>query len=60
LEIDGKQHKYRKEHDDERDKLLNEYGYIVYRIKWKNINTEMGKEYIKNEIDKFMEFYDNN
>lgn len=59
LEIDGKQHKYRKEHDDERDKNLIENGFIVYRIKWKNINTDNGKKYIKNEIDKFLEFYNN-
>ena len=57
LEIDGSQHKYRKEQDIKRDKLLNENGYNVYRIKWKNINTKKGKEYIKNEIDKFLEYY---
>ena len=34
LEIDGKQHKERKEHDIERDKFLTENGFIVYRIKW--------------------------
>ena len=59
LEIDGKQHKSRKEHDDFRDKILIENGYVIYRIKWKNINTENGKQYIKNEIDKFLEFYNN-
>ena len=60
LEIDGKQHKYRKEHDDFRDTILKKNNYVVYRIKWKNINTEKGKLYIKNEIDKFLLFYNIN
>jgi very-short-patch-repair endonuclease len=60
LEIDGKQHRSRQEHDDFRDKILIENGYVVYRIKWKNINTNNGKTYMKNEIDKFLEFYKNN
>ena len=34
-------------------------GWKVYRIKWKSINTDSGKLYIKNEIDKFLEFYRN-
>lgn len=57
LEIDGNQHKFRKESDNIRDNLLINNGYVVYRINWKNINTEFGKQYIKNEIDKFLEFY---
>ena len=59
LEIDGKQHNYkdRAESDEERDKLLKKNGYIVYRIKWKSINSEEGKAYIKSEIDKFLDFY---
>lgn len=57
LEIDGKQHKYREEHDLIRDNALIDNGYKVYRIRWKNINTESGKEYIKNEIEKFLEYY---
>jgi very-short-patch-repair endonuclease len=32
LEIDGKQHKDRKDHDKERDEYLTDLGYIVYRI----------------------------
>ena len=60
LEIDGKQHRSRQEHDDFRDKILIENGYVVYRIKWKNINTNNGKIYMKNEIDKFLKFYNNN
>ena len=59
LEIDGKQHKSRTEHDNFRDKILTENGYIIYRIKWKNINTKNGKQYMKNEIDKFLKFYNN-
>lgn len=57
LEIDGNQHKRRKEHDEERDELLSKNGYIVYRIQWKSINSDNGKKYLKEEIDKFMEFY---
>lgn len=59
LEIDGGMHKWRdrKEADIIRDKILASMGYKVYRIKWKSINTESGKKYIKEEIDKFLEFY---
>lgn len=32
LEIDGKQHKDRKDHDKERDEYLTNLGYIIYRI----------------------------
>ncbi len=57
LEIDGKQHKYRVEHDKVRDERLSNVGIKVFRIKWKSINNESGKIYIKNEIDKFLNFY---
>lgn len=57
LEIDGSQHSKRKEADRKRDNLLTNYGIKVYRIKWKNINTDNGKAYIKNEIDKFLKYY---
>lgn len=62
LEIDGKQHEYeeRKTSDIKRDKLLINYGIKVYRIKWKSINSEKGKNYIKEEINKFLEFYNGN
>jgi very-short-patch-repair endonuclease len=62
LEIDGKQHdtEERKEHDEYRDYYLTKNGYIVYRIKWKNITSNGGKEYIKNEIEKFIDFYNKN
>lgn len=60
LEIDGKQHNYndRKEKDVLRDELLNNIGIKVYRIKWKNPINEKNKIYLKNEIDKFLEFYE--
>lgn len=57
LEIDGKQHKERKEHDIERDSFLAENGFIVYRVKWNSINSEVGKTRMKEKIDKFLEFY---
>lgn len=57
LEIDGKQHKYRVEHDKFRDESLIKNGYDVYRIKWKSINTENGKQYIQQEINKFIQYY---
>lgn len=58
LEIDGRQHKLeeRIESDIVRNEALIKNGFIVYRIEWKNINTKKGKEYIKNEIEKFLEF----
>ncbi len=59
LEIDGRQHliQERIESDKKKDIFLSSRGWHVYRISWKNINSITGKEYIKNEIDKFIEFY---
>ena len=57
LEIDGKQHKDRKEHDTERDAFLSENGYVVYRVKWNSINSEIGKTRMKEKVDTFLEFY---
>lgn len=57
LEIDGSQHELRKEADNKRDEFLKSIGIKVYRIKWININTVKGKEIIKNEIEKFLNFY---
>lgn len=57
LEIDGDQHKYRKESDIKRDELLIKNGYIVYRIDWNEINSENGKKLMKDKIDKFLTFY---
>jgi predicted signal transduction protein with EAL and GGDEF domain len=61
LEIDGKQHNYpdRKESDKQRDKILKNAGYIVYRIKWNEINSEDGKIKMKSKIDKFLDFINN-
>tara|TARA_B100000767_G_C19678043_1_gene498260 strand:+ start:203 stop:1150 length:948 start_codon:yes stop_codon:yes gene_type:complete len=61
LEIDGKQHniKERKESDDIRDNLLKENGYTIYRIKWKSINNDIGKKYMKKEIDKLINYLKN-
>jgi len=61
LEIDGKQHEYkeRKKKDAERDEALIKNEYNVYRIKWKSINNEKGKEYMKNEINKFFKYLEN-
>jgi very-short-patch-repair endonuclease len=58
LEIDGKQHEYldRKASDAKKDKFLVDNGWRVYRIKWKSINNESGKIYIKEQIDKFLQF----
>jgi ribosomal protein S27AE len=59
LEIDGGQHKEKalKYRDDKKDLYLTENGWKVYRIPWKSINSEAGKQYIKNKIDGFVEFY---
>lgn len=60
LEIDGRQHDDRIEHDNTRDELLIKNGFKVYRIKWKSINSEKGKEYMKKEINDFLSFYNDN
>ena len=48
-------------HFDETENMYSIFwegkGWIVYRIKWREINSILGKEYIKNEIEKFIEFY---
>jgi len=57
LEIDGKQHKIkeRQEHDKIRDERLKNKGWKVYRIEWKSLPKN--NEYIKEEINKFLEWY---
>lgn len=59
LEIDGKQHSYpdRIASDEIRDAALKRYGIEVYRIKWKNPNNKQNKQYIKTEINNFLNFY---
>ena len=59
LEIDGKQHLERAEHDKVRDEFLKEQGYIVYRIAWHNINSSSGKALMQTKIDDFIAFYNN-
>lgn len=59
LELDGSQHKFRKNTDLIRDSFLNEQGIIVYRIEWNAINTKVGSTMMKNKIQKFLEYYDN-
>lgn len=59
LEIDGKQHLYedRKIKDIIRDNNLKSIGYEIYRISWNEINSENGKNKMKEKINKFLEFY---
>jgi very-short-patch-repair endonuclease len=60
LEIDGKQHKYedRAESDRIRDEILTQNNFIVYRVEWNEINSETGKQLMKEKIDNFLEFYE--
>lgn len=58
LEIDGKQHKDRKDHDKERDEYLTNLGYIVYRIDWNSINNQKGKDLMRSKINTFLNYYD--
>lgn len=59
LEIDGKQHQLpeRQESDRRKDTTLRQYGWKVYRIKWKSINSQSGKTYIKAEIERFLSYH---
>lgn len=61
LEIDGKQHLLpeRIKSDKEKDVFLESKGYTVYRIPWNSINNEIGKQEMKNKIDKFIKFLHN-
>lgn len=58
LEIDGRQHllEDRQKSDIEKDIYLKSQNWKVYRIAWKSINSDVGKQYIKSEIDKFLTF----
>ena len=60
LEIDGKQHKYedRAESDRIRDEILTKNNFIVYRVEWNEINSETGKRLMKEKINNFLEFYE--
>lgn len=59
LEIDGKQHERlgSKLQDQKRDKILTQFGFKVYRIKWKDLRSQTNKQYMKQEINSFLEFY---
>ena len=57
LEIDGKQHEYRQEHDKQRDEFLASKGYIVYRIVWNEISSENGKNKMSAKIADFLDLY---
>lgn len=59
LEIDGKQHLYedRKEADKIRDEYIKSKGIEVYRILWNEINSEVGKQKMKEKINNFLEYY---
>jgi hypothetical protein len=41
---------------NKKDKYLVDNGWKVYRIKWKLINNQSGKIYIKEQIDKLLQF----
>lgn len=58
LEIDGKQHKYpdRAQKDKIRDEYLTSIGFIVYRIDWNEIKSEVGKQLMQEKIDRFLNF----
>ena len=57
LEIDGKQHlePERIEHDKKRNKLLEDNGYIVYRIPW--ISPRYKPLQVQKQINDFLEWY---
>ena len=62
FEVDGKQHwcePERMEHDKERDAKLSELGYLVYRVRWNNINKEEGKAEMKEKISALLDFLNN-
>lgn len=61
LEIDGSQHKREDhiKHDQIRDEYMSSIGIEVYRIPWNCINTEHGKNLMKDKIEKFLSFYNN-
>ncbi len=62
LEIDGEQH-FTPEaalKDAERTKQLQEQGYIVYRIRWINPNTEKNKIIVKSQVDDLLYFISQN
>lgn len=56
LEIDGKQHDITENmiKDDEKEHFLIDAGYKVFRIKWKNVNTEFGRNLVHTQTQNFL------
>jgi very-short-patch-repair endonuclease len=54
LEIDGNQHKYRKESDIKRDNLLKSIGINVQRIPWVNLKDEKEKDFFIKSLLSFI------
>jgi very-short-patch-repair endonuclease len=56
LEIDGKQHELseRKQKDLDKDELLSRMGWQVFRIKWFNPRTTVGKDKLYPQIKNFL------
>jgi very-short-patch-repair endonuclease len=58
LEIDGKQHEFRIEHDKIRDSFIEAQGFVVYRIKWNKMDGSKNlSDLTKQKIDDFLKFY---
>jgi very-short-patch-repair endonuclease len=57
LEIDGKQHKERKEQDKIKDNYLQKNGWNIFRIKWFNPINEKNKENLYKQIEELKQIY---
>lgn len=57
LEIDGKQHKDRKDKDKEKDEYLKSAGWKVIRIDWFNPINETNRNKLYEQIEKFKYLY---
>jgi very-short-patch-repair endonuclease len=55
IEVDGKQHLYRKELDEEKDKFLQEQGWKVFRIEWFNPVNDKNKARLYPQIEQMKE-----
>lgn len=55
FEVDGKQHTYKDRaiFDKERDKILTDFGYIVFRLPWKKFDSEI----LTSQVNQFLKFY---
>jgi very-short-patch-repair endonuclease/ribosomal protein S27AE len=56
LEVDGKQHQYpaQERHDKDRDKLLEKEGWVIFRLKWKSVRNETGKQNVHEQFESFL------